>query len=482
MKDLEQIISALSKDEIRFYKLFVNRTNSNKNKSRKDVELFDFIRKGKTEDLSTKKILNKLSISNSNNYYQLKNRIYNDLNNSMTWQHISKDKQSLSFSYILLSRVFKNKGELDLSFNYLLKAEKIALKDDLYEILSIIYTEIIELSHELISIDIDRFISLKNHNINILREIDQIDMLLAKIMYDIKTKQNFSLSDVSITNLIEKKIINTRQNKLLINSRRFKLRLFKMYSRILLQKQDFKTLEKFLLSSYSDFIKDKFFERNNHDEKLTLLTYLVNCLYENKKYKSSLKYVKDLRRSMKEYDGFLEEKYMFYYYNALVLNYGKTDKSKSLETLKEASKNELINKMPAYTSFIYLNTALIYFQTSRYSLAQKNISRLILQHDFVNLDKIFQLQIYIFELILRIELGQNKIALQKINNLKKNFAKTLKLEKYNKENQFISILFDKSNNKNDISKILSFINNYKLLKSNRNTVIDYVGWLQKLIK
>ena len=482
MKDLEQIISALSKDEIRFYKLFVNRTNSNKNKSRKDVELFDFIRKGKTEDLSTKKILNKLSISNSNNYYQLKNRIYNDLNNSMTWQHISKDKQSLSFSYILLSRVFKNKGELDLSFNYLLKAEKIALKDDLYEILSIIYTEIIELSHELISIDIDRFISLKNHNINILREIDQIDMLLAKIMYDIKTKQNFSLSDVSITNLIEEKIIDTRQNKILTNSSRFKLRLFKMYSRILLQKQDFKTLEKFLLSSYSDFIKDKFFERNNHDEKLTLLTYLVNCLYENKKYKSSLKYVKDLRRSMKEYDGFLEEKYMFYYYNALVLNYGKTDKSKSLETLKEASKNELINKMPAYTSFIYLNTALIYFQTSRYSLAQKNISRLILQHDFVNLDKIFQLQIYIFELILRIELGQNKIALQKINNLKKNFAKTLKLEKYNKENQFISILFDKSNDKNDMSKILSFINNYKLLKSNRNTVIDYVGWLQKLIK
>ena len=371
MKDLEQIISALSKDEIRFYKLFVNRTNSNKNKSRKDVELFDFIRKGKTEDLSTKKILNKLSISNSNNYYQLKNRIYNDLNNSMTWQHISKDKQSLSFSYILLSRVFKNKGELDLSFNYLLKAEKIALKDDLYEILSIIYTEIIELSHELISIDIDRFISLKNHNINILREIDQIDMLLAKIMYDIKTKQNFSLSDVSITNLIEEKIINTRQNKILINSRRFKLRLFKMYSRILLQKQDFKTLEKFLLSSYTDFIKDKFFERNNHDEKLTLLTYLVNCLYENKKYKSSLKYVKDLRRSMKEYDGFLEEKYMFYYYNALVLNYGKTDKSKSLETLKEASKNELINKIPAYTSFIYLKYFINIFSNKSLQLSTK---------------------------------------------------------------------------------------------------------------
>ena len=63
--------------------MFINRTNSSKNKQRKDVELFDFIRKGKNKEISTQKILNKLSISNSNNYYQLKNRIYNDLNNSM---------------------------------------------------------------------------------------------------------------------------------------------------------------------------------------------------------------------------------------------------------------------------------------------------------------------------------------------------------------------------------------------------------------
>ena len=82
MKDLEKIISVLSKEEIRFYKLFVNRTTSKKN--RKDVVLFDFIKNGKSDGLSTKDILKKLQLTNSNNYYQLKNRIYNDLNNSMT--------------------------------------------------------------------------------------------------------------------------------------------------------------------------------------------------------------------------------------------------------------------------------------------------------------------------------------------------------------------------------------------------------------
>ena len=78
MKDLEKIIDTLTKDEIRFYKLFINRTSSSKNKSRKDEELFNFLKKGKHKDYSTKEILKKLSISNSNNYYQLKNRIYNE--------------------------------------------------------------------------------------------------------------------------------------------------------------------------------------------------------------------------------------------------------------------------------------------------------------------------------------------------------------------------------------------------------------------
>ena len=50
---------------------------------------------------------------------------------------------------------------------------------------------------------------------------------------------------------------------------------------------------------------------------------------------------------MIEYDAFLEDKYMFYYYNALVLNYGETDIQKSLKVLKEASQNEVIKSIPA---------------------------------------------------------------------------------------------------------------------------------------
>ena len=190
---LDEVIRSLSKEEVRFFKLFLNRTERN---SRRDVQLFDYMRK-KGDDFTTKDIVKKLK-TNLNNYYQIKNRLYHELNNSMIWQHIWKDTQSKSFSFVLLSRVYNNKGELELSFHYLKKAEKEAIDSELYEVLSIIYSEIIHLSHELISIDVDHYIELKRNNIKILSDIDEMDLLLAKIMYDIKTKQNFGKSDGSL--------------------------------------------------------------------------------------------------------------------------------------------------------------------------------------------------------------------------------------------------------------------------------------------
>ena len=476
MKDLNQIINCLTKDEIRFYKLFVNRTNSTSEGIRKDVELFDLLRKNKSDKYSTKDILIKLKISNSNNYYQLKNRIYNDLNNSLTWQHISKDNQSQSFSYILLSRIFKNKGELNISFNYLLKAEKTAIEKELFEMLSIVYSEIIELSHELILIDIDKYISLKKYNINLLREIDQIDMLLAKIMFDIKTKQNFSKSDPTLVTLINDKIKETKNNKFIINSPRFKMRLFKMYSRVLLQNKEYGALEDYLLLSWKEFNEQNFFNRSNHDEKLTLLTYLTNCLHQNNNYKKSLFYAEELKLAMKEFDAYLEDKYLFYYYNSLVLNYSIDNKNKSLEILKIASKNDVIQKMPAYTSFIYLNTSIIYFQQEKFKLSKKNLSRLILQKDFLYLDKAIQFHILIFEILVLINLKDFQAAKEKNQQLLSNFKKIIAAPEYKMDQDFLLIIA-KILSKEECQDTVKFFLSKHI--SNDSSLINYNDFLKK---
>ncbi|MBO61364.1 MAG: hypothetical protein CMO63_05270 [Verrucomicrobiales bacterium] len=470
---IDTIVQSLSKEEVRFFKLFLKRTD---NKKRKDVRLFDYMRK-KKGDFTTEDILRKLD-TNPNNYYQIKNRLYHELNNSMIWQHIWKDKQSKSFSFVLLSRVYKNKGELELSFHYLKKAEKEAINSELYEILSIIYSEIIQISHELLSVDVDNYIELKRNNIKILSEIDEIDLLLAKIMYDIKTKQNFGKSDTNLVKLIKTKYGKISKEKNLVNSPRFRIRLFKMYSRLLLQERNYQSLEKFLIESYNKFLKDRLFDRSNHNEKLTLLTYLTNCLYKTNKYKKSLKYADKLFISMKEYDSFLYDKYLFYYYNMLVLNFAKTDKKKALNYLNKASENEVIKKLPSYNSFIYLNRSLIYYYKDNYKESQRNIARLIIQKDFLLLDKSFQLKILVAELMIRI-LVSNQNLNDKITYINKNYKSLLLEKNHIRERKMIDLIFKKIHNDNievDRKDLLSIMPDST---SEDIDIISYNIWLRK---
>jgi len=396
----------------------------------------------------------------------------------MVWQHIWKDNQSKSFSFVLLSRVYKNKGELELAFHYLKKAENEAIDSELYEVLSIIYSEIIKISHELLSIDVDYYIELKRNNIKILSEIDEMDLLLAKIMYDIRTKQNFGKSDISLVKLIKTKYGKISKEKNLVSSTRFRIRLFKMYSRLLLQERDYQSLEKFLIESNNEFGKDKLFNRSNHNEKLTLLTYLTNCLYKTKKYKQSLKYSEQLLISMKEYDSFLYDKYLFYYYNMLVLNYAKTDKKKALDYLNKASKSEAIKRLPSYNAFIYLNRSLIYYYEDNYKESQKNIARLIMQEDFLLLDKSFQLKILVAELMIRISISNRNLD-NKFKDIKKNYKSLLEEENHLREKIMIGLLFKKINNEDiegDKEKLLSYMSDYD---SEDIDIISYNIWLKK---
>ena len=473
---LDTIVQSLSKEEIRFFKLFLKRTD---NKNRKDVDLFDLIRR-KNGDYTTKDAL-KILKTNPNNYYQVKNRLYHELNNSMVWQHIWKDKQSKSFSFVLLSRVYKNKGELELSFDYLKKAEKEAIDSELYEVLSIIYSEIIEISHELLSVDVDHYIELKRDNIKILSEIDEMDLLLAKIMYDIKTKQNFGKSDGSLVKLIKAKYGNISKDKKLVNSPRFRIRLFKMYSRLLLQERDYQSLEKFLIESYNEFGTDKLFNRSNHNEKLTLLTYLSNCLYKTKKYKQSLKYSEELLSGMKEYDCFLHDKYLFYYYNILVLNYAKTDKEKALDYLNKASRSEVITKLPSYNAFIYLNHSLIYYYQNNFKESQKNIARLIMQEDFLLLDKSFQLKILVTELMIRM-IVSNKNLNDKITLIESDYKSLLLKENHIREKKMIDLIFKKISDGDVVDNKEDLLSSMSDSDSEDLDIISYNMWIKENIK
>jgi len=483
MNILLKTIKALNKEEIRYYKIFSNRTHNNPN--RKDTILFETIRKN-SQDYDEKKIAKEMYRDKKNNFYQLKNNLLNAINKSIVSQHTDKENDTSLYNIVLLSRIYKRKGNVDLSYHYLKKAEKIAIKIEAYEILSMIYSEILKLSYELISIDIKKYISRKTENKKKLDLTHEIDITLYSVMYSIKITQNLSNNTEKNTNALNNIISSIISQKEISKSPKFRIRLFEAVSRSLLQENDFISLENYLESTYKSFIKDQIFNKSNHEQKLMMLTYWTNSLYKNGKMEESLLVAEKLNKAMNEFDSFLKNKFLFYYYNSLVINYSTLNQEKALEVLNIAKNNRIIQSLPAFGAFIYLNMGLIYYSQKKYNIAIKHFSRLILQKDFLDLSLQFQLKILISEIIIRYELTQIDVVEEKIKTIKRKYRATI--NKNEREKNIIEIiekLIYCNNIKADkglISRINSLITRTSLEDAQNIDVINYNDWLKKKLQ
>ena len=481
MNILQKIIATLSKEESRFYKLFAARTNSKK--KRKDVLLFDYIKRH-DEDYNESFIAKKLYKGNKNAFYQLKNRLLKDLNKSMMLQHLPSEKDIYTLQSVLLSRVYKRKGDVDLSFYFLKKAESKALQIEAFELLAIIYAEIIKLSYDMVSIDVEKYIAKQKENKLKLDQIQEIDQILAAASYRIKTAQNFSGKNDAILNVLEKAVKEFAKNKDIPKSPKFRFKVYLTISRILLQKHDFAALEDYLLHTYTEFNTDKIFNKTNHEHKLMMLIYLTNCLYKTHKLKKSLEFAEILKKGMDEYSGFLRDKFLFYYYNALVINYSVLDKKEALKILEEARKNTIIKELPTYTVFIYLNTALIYFDQGKYRMAIKNLSRLLLHDDFVDIGKSFQFKIYIASLIIRFELGDFDKIESRLKYIKRVYKEILENDDFKRDVDLIEIISkliycnNLQQDKNLLTKVQTLITAIDDDAADDTDVINYNLWLK----
>ena len=478
---INEIISSLNKEEKRFFKIFTNRTLKNDN--RKDIILFDYLNTKKIIDDS--ELLKKLNLKNKNSLYQLKNRLYKDLNKSMLLQHFDKEKDLFSLSNILLSRVYKRKGNLGLAYKFLKKAEEKALLNETFELIALIYNEVLKLANDLVTIDVEEYINKQIKNKKKFDLAQEIDLALSAVMYKIKTAQNFS-TDKDIFFLLNQTLKKFTKNKLISDSPKFRIKVFQAVSRGLLQKKNYNELEKYLLKTYSSFKKDNLFNKTNHENKLMMLTYITNSLYKNKKYEKSLEFANELKSEMLRFDNMLYNKFLFFYYNTLVINYSTLNKKKALKILSQAKENVIIKNLPTFGVFIYLNTALIYFDLGNFKISKKNIRRLILQKDFMNLDKSFKIQIYIAELIITYSTKEFDQLESKIIYLKSKFKTSLSENK--RDSMLIEILSDLifCNNiytdKKLQNKIKSLINKISDDESDDQDIISYNYWLKNITK
>lgn len=481
MNILHQVIGLMSKEEVRHFKLYLNQTNDSG--ARKDIQLFDSIRKNYAafdEDKFHKKQYGEES---KNSLYRLKNRLFEDINRSINLLYFDFDDSVLLLHYFILSRIYQRKQQFEIAFFYLSKAEKRGLSIENYELLDLVYAEFIKLSQETMSVNPENYIALRKENRKKLHKIQEIDDVLAVLIYRIKVSQGFDRGNQKILDVLQKTINEYSGKSDLKNNTQLRLKIYQSLSRILLQRHDYQSLEVYLLDTYKSFQKEKLFTKSNHETKLQMLTYLINSLFKNGKIAQSLEFTQKLKEAMEEFNGVLYDKYLFYYYNSLMINYSTSDKERAIAILEEAKGIKAIKELPFYIVFIYLNLSVLNFGLRNFKTALKHLVFMSIQENFKSLDSAFQLKISITELQIRYELGDFEFIENRIKQIKKDFKSLLSDSIYEREKELLKIMEMKINTDHKltqkllITKITAFQN---LQQSSKDSdIINYNSWLKE---
>lgn len=439
MDTLRSLIQSLNKEELRFFKIYSQRYSTGVDAL--GSRLLDLLRKN-TDANSEDEIFHKLygNTGSKNTYYRLKNRLQDDVCNALVMVHFNKsDRNHLHFT-LSLTHILVEKGKHELAWYFLKRAEKNALETENFEILDLIYSSIVRISNEVLTINPEEYIRKQSENAQLLNRLRQMDQVLAALNYRIKLAQNFQRGNENLLKLAEKTVREFAKDKSVKPSRTLQTKIYRAISQAMIQGRNFKALEPFLLKTYNSFAKNRWFDKSSHDVKLQMLVYIVNSLFMNRKFEESLEYARLLGRELDTFDGLLKEKYLFFYYNSLVINYAQTNIGKALGALDEFEHINHKNRNSYYEQFIHLNRATLYFDTTKYPEAIRSLTKLYLNDNYKQADQSFKLQIEMAEVIMQFESKDTETASRRARQISRSYKELLASEQFSTEKRVIEIL------------------------------------------
>ncbi|MGV2479944.1 UNVERIFIED_CONTAM: hypothetical protein IGO34_24360, partial [Salmonella enterica subsp. enterica serovar Weltevreden] len=125
-----------------------------------------------------------------NMYYRLKNRLLNEINNSLVQFYCYDNDSHDIYGELSLYKVFLKKSDWQLANYHLLKAEKKAALIQDFSLLDVIYTEHINLSIRFGETSPEVFVRKREENYKRLKDIRTLDDALANLIFQLKRSQN----------------------------------------------------------------------------------------------------------------------------------------------------------------------------------------------------------------------------------------------------------------------------------------------------
>ena len=479
---LYETIQKMTKDEARNFRLQMERVSRTDDK--KTILLYELLRESTTKPSTstvTKKLYGQDNATERNNLYSIRRRLMREIKRSMLHQYFEIDHEQQALNEFSFAKVQRKNGNLQLCKSALIACLKIARKHDLFEIMEMVFKELLNLAPDDQTIEVDEIIKLRTENSIKMMQIRESHNKIAHAIQMLR-KSNFSRGDPKILKILEEVRSVSISQEAFYHSSKGRIRLFNLTSGILLRQGAFDQLERYLKLEYAFFQEKKLFDRNTHRTKIIMLSWLVNATYKNNKFQESLDYCFEMRDAMEMYSRRFFNSFIGHLFNSFVNNYVCLDRlSDALSIQLDLIENEKANLRGSTEVFIHLNLVAVYFYMGKVSKALKALSNVKILDSFKSLDPSIHLQIEIFESVLRFEDEDFEYVQTLVGHIKKNYSNKLPLQP--SENKFLSILMKLSENRLIGSKkkekeiLRESIDHFKPGMSPEGNLIDYGLWL-----
>lgn len=480
MPILRQIVLSLSKEEVRAFKIFLSRIQTQTD--RKVVQLFDALRKSNVEQFDEERFILKLfGNANRNAYYQLRKRLRDYIDRSQN-DFIFGKEEIYVYQLLTLGRNFFKKQQYVVCWDYLKKALKLAEHLELFEAQDSILSEMIRTAIFIPEVNPEKLIEQRSLVRKRLQALNELDEILTVLGYRLAISQQTGKQESQLGQTLEDVLQRYQQEPFLKEDNALRIRLMEGICQVMLQKHAYQALADYLSANLPQAISDRMFSKANHEIRLKLLTWWTNALFKSNQLQESLRVAALLKNAMEAYDGMLSDKYFIFYNSAMVYANTVLNMPEAIRILEETISNPALEKHPMYSLVVHLNLVLCLYESKDPRKAMKVLSQLYVHPAYLQADKVFRLKIGITELIIRATLDQWETISPRTNQLRKDAADP-EIEAFakGKITDFLNILQALAKRDGEISKttqslIQTWIDQYAGDPAEAD-VINYSAWL-----
>ncbi|MCS6819224.1 MAG: hypothetical protein NZ522_04680, partial [Chitinophagales bacterium] len=184
-----------------------------------------------------------------------------------------------------------------------------------------------------------------------------------------------------------------------------------------------------------------------------------------------------------EYNRMHYAKFIFFYYNALYMNYAKIDMNRAIEALDSLEREMKKLRNAYYEQFILLNKSTLLFELNRFDEAIRMLARLYINDSYQKASDSFKLKINTAELIMQWESGDMGVFKKRLKQVRKTFEISLSKKENIYDKIFLDIIEEMSKegwekNHKLIKKAKQFISTLEKNEAEDTGLLNYARWLK----